>query len=173
MADAKISALTALTGALLDATADVVAIVDTSITTTKKMTADELNIGLHASTTVTRFKVGTFSRDMTAVSGNVAYTGVGFKPKAVIFLATVSNTSRMSIGVDDGTNRGDVLDQYPVLANSYASSTSHCIAMVEGNNVTFQTASINSMDADGFTLAWVKDGSPSAANANIIYLAFR
>lgn len=45
MADAKISALTALTGANV-ATDDVLAIVDTSATTTKKITAAELRIGL-------------------------------------------------------------------------------------------------------------------------------
>ena len=45
MANAKISALTALTGANL-ATDDVFAVVDTSVTTTKKIAASELSIGL-------------------------------------------------------------------------------------------------------------------------------
>lgn len=42
MAATKISALTALTGANVDAAADVLAIVDTSTSTTKKITVDEL-----------------------------------------------------------------------------------------------------------------------------------
>lgn len=45
MANAKISALTALTGANL-AVDDVFAVVDTSVTTTKKIAASELSIGL-------------------------------------------------------------------------------------------------------------------------------
>lgn len=45
MADSKISALTALTGANL-ATDDVFAVVDTSLATTKKIAASELSIGL-------------------------------------------------------------------------------------------------------------------------------
>ena len=46
MANAKISALTALTGAGADATADVLAVVDTSATTTKKMLFEEFVIGV-------------------------------------------------------------------------------------------------------------------------------
>lgn len=46
MADTKISALTALTGAGLDASADVLAVVDTSVTTTKKITYQELVNGV-------------------------------------------------------------------------------------------------------------------------------
>jgi hypothetical protein len=42
MADQKISALTALTGANVDQVADVLAIVDTSVTTTKKILISEL-----------------------------------------------------------------------------------------------------------------------------------
>lgn len=46
MADTKISALTALTGANVDAAADLLAIVDTGVTTTKKILVSELAIGL-------------------------------------------------------------------------------------------------------------------------------
>ena len=46
MADTKISSLTALTGADTDTAADVLAIVDTSVTTTKKMLVDELAVAL-------------------------------------------------------------------------------------------------------------------------------
>ncbi len=46
MADLKISALTALAGASVDSTADVLPIVDTSAVTTKKITAAELAIAL-------------------------------------------------------------------------------------------------------------------------------
>lgn len=42
MADVKISALTALTGANVDGSVDVIPIVDTSVTTTKKITVQEL-----------------------------------------------------------------------------------------------------------------------------------
>ena len=50
MADTKISALTALTGANVDTAADVLAIVDTDVTTTKKILIDELRIALGIAT---------------------------------------------------------------------------------------------------------------------------
>src|SRR3972149_2730731 len=46
MADSKISALTALTGANVDTAADVLAIVDTGVSTTKKILINELSIAL-------------------------------------------------------------------------------------------------------------------------------
>jgi hypothetical protein len=46
MADTKISGLTALTGANVDTAADVIPIVDTGVTTTKKITVDELGLAL-------------------------------------------------------------------------------------------------------------------------------
>ena len=48
MADAKISALTALAGASIDVAADVLAIVDTSVTTTKKTTPTDLATAIAA-----------------------------------------------------------------------------------------------------------------------------
>ena len=46
MANTKISALTALTGANVDMTADVFALVDTSVTTTKKILGDQLALAI-------------------------------------------------------------------------------------------------------------------------------
>lgn len=46
MADTKISALTALTGASVTTADDIIPIVDTSVTTTKKITVDELGLAL-------------------------------------------------------------------------------------------------------------------------------
>lgn len=73
MADAKISALTALTGAQIDAAADVLAIVDTSVTTTKKVTIGELASALGFKTTV----ASATSPDIfaTSVGPTVDYTG--------------------------------------------------------------------------------------------------
>lgn len=47
MANTKISGLTSITGANVDTTADVFPIVDTSVTTTKKITVDELKTALN------------------------------------------------------------------------------------------------------------------------------
>jgi hypothetical protein len=50
MADSKISALTALTGANVDTAADLLCIVDTSVSTSKKITPDELRTALGIAT---------------------------------------------------------------------------------------------------------------------------
>lgn len=53
MADTKISALTALAGSAVDTAADVLPIVDTSVTTTKKILVDELRKALLSQTALT------------------------------------------------------------------------------------------------------------------------
>ena len=60
MADSKISALTALTGTSVDTTADVLPIVDTSVTTTKKILVSELLIALGTTTSAATSTTFTF-----------------------------------------------------------------------------------------------------------------
>ena len=59
MADTKISALTALTGANVAQTSDVLAIVDTSVTTTKKILISELALALNVNGTAQATTSGT------------------------------------------------------------------------------------------------------------------
>ena len=80
MADTKISALTALTGANVDAAADYLAIVDTSVTTTKKILVSELFKG---QTTTTAFENattlltigGTGATAVFAIPGTLEWSG--------------------------------------------------------------------------------------------------
>ena len=67
MADTKISALTALAGSSVDTAADVIPIVDTSATTTKKILVDELRIALGIAT----------QAQMEAASSNVVFVTPG------------------------------------------------------------------------------------------------
>ena len=66
MANAKISALTALTGTNVDTATDVLPIVDTSVTTTKKILVDELRIALLSNTAI-----------KNSISGDVALSNTG------------------------------------------------------------------------------------------------
>ena len=76
MADTKISALTALTGAGVAAD-DALAIVDTSVTTTKKIDASELKIYMSASPTLVTPNIGTPSAGtLTSCTGLPISTGV-------------------------------------------------------------------------------------------------
>jgi len=118
-------------------------------------------------------KIGTFSRDMTAASGDVAITGVGFKPTIVLFFGT-QQTSQIGLiaGLDDGTLHYCVYNAAYSAAGrfEYASATS--IALYEAVD-KYQTGYISTLGADGFTITWVKAGTTSAGSVQLFYLALR
>lgn len=121
-----------------------------------------------------RFKVGTFTRDMTAGSGDVAYTGIGFTPKAIIFMAGKDTPSGITnfISIGDGTSR-NVLASFNYSAAGVAQlETTLDLYLVE-SGTQIQSAVIKTMDADGFTLTWSKGGTPSAGTVKISYIALR
>jgi hypothetical protein len=118
-------------------------------------------------------KISIFTRDMTAASGSVAYTGVGFKPRMVFFLASPVNMPGASIGAFDDVNGtgGALVDLHVDVANSWYISSSAIYCRMSANNS--QSATIASFDSDGFTLTWTKGGTPGAGNITVMYIAFR
>ncbi len=116
----------------------------------------------------------TFTRDMTATGGTVAYTGVGFKPALVIFLAADNSTSLLgisSIGVDNGTLHKSITPYYGT-AGVFLADPSDSISLSESGTQS-QLAVISALGADGFSLTWTKNGSPSAGTATIFAICFR
>jgi hypothetical protein len=114
-------------------------------------------------------KVGTFTRDLTASSGDVAITGVGFKPSALITFGTVTTgTIGFSIGFSDG-NAGyssEVRGSTP----TYDSTGGGLWQTFDGTNQHY--AILKSFDSDGFTLTWTKVNTPTGT-MNCYYLALR
>jgi hypothetical protein len=116
-------------------------------------------------------KVGSFTRDTSLASGTQAITGVGFKPKAVIFFVGMANTAhRFSVGMDDGTTGASVADDNVDAAGSFFPTTGRSIDITGPTSADNYNCVIQSMDADGFTLSWSKIGSPSGT-AGAMYLA--
>lgn len=115
------------------------------------------------------FKVGNFTRDTSTASGTQAVTGVGFQPRAVIFLANQSGTKEMSVGVDDGTTKGCVYQQ--TTAGNFGVNANAIVAD-ESSGVNNYIGSISSLDSDGFTISWTKTGSPTGT-LSVYYLALR
>ncbi len=119
-----------------------------------------------------RFKVGSFTRDVTAASGDVAYTGVGFTPTAIIFMGGVGDATLnyLSWSFTDGTTSG-VLRTY---ANTgiYDTASGQVVSLIEASGKG-QTALLSSFGADGFTLTWTKIGTPAAGTGTTKYIAFR
>jgi len=163
MADSKISNHTEL--AARPASGDLLEIVDVSDTS---MAATGTNKKIQFTNLATlKSKLISFTRDMTAASGNVAYTGVGFTPTAIIFIVCISGTHTFSIGVVDSSRGGGAQSQYS--PDTFGPASVPIDASVSGG--TNQYAVVASYDADGFTLTWTKQNSPTGT-ATIKALCF-
>lgn len=120
----------------------------------------------------TSYKVGSISRDTSTASGSVAYTGVGFKPKAIhVFGGVVGTTKYTMNGFSDGTTQRGMADNGPVSAGTY-DDTGALIYIINSSGGNFTAGTLTSFDADGFTVSWAKTGSPTGT-AVIYYLAMR
>jgi hypothetical protein len=104
------------------------------------------------------------TRDVSTAGGSVAYTGVGFKPRAIVFVGAIaldSNVNQGSIGISFGSgadgsynNNSNVSTGASIVSGSY-------ILWWIANGTDFTRAAVASFDSDGFTLTWTKNGSPT------------
>ncbi len=116
--------------------------------------------------------VGSFTRDISVVSGSQAVTGVAFTPKVLLFLAAVSGAvGLMCIGLSDGAHHETVYDNNNSGAGTWAVDTSNCLLVNVGGGATY-AGSVSSLDADGFTIAWTKAGAPTGT-LTVLFLAIR
>lgn len=110
------------------------------------------------------------ARDMTLASGNVSYTGVGFRPKLLLLFGSISTNQSMSIGADDGVSPR----AYFIIEAAAVWQTTGANALVfTADGANLQQAHVVSFDADGYTLAWTKTGAPAASNGFFTTIAFR
>lgn len=114
-------------------------------------------------------KVGSFTRLLSAVSGNVSYTGIGFKPSAIIFFSGVDTVNEISLGFTTSTESRSISKD----SSGANTSGNRCIRIVRPSAGNISDAYIASMDSDGFTLTWTTTGSPSPNDLVINYLAIR
>ena len=115
-------------------------------------------------------KFGSFTRDMTAASGNVSYTGLGFRPRGLIIQGGVDqSTLVLFMGMTDFAGKSSIQCQSGALAtlrilNSYI--------VYLGDAAGSQYVDTPTADADGFTFNWMKSGTPGANTATFTYRAF-
>lgn len=116
--------------------------------------------------------VGSFTRSMSSATGDVAYSGIGFQPKAVIFGFKSGSATYPygGTGFDDGTNHVNVNLYTP---NNTGYVTTHSIDIVDTGNTLHQIALIKTLDIDGFTLTWTRVGATTAGTGVITYIALR
>jgi hypothetical protein len=135
---------------------------DAKFVTAKAMKDADVNTRLKS-------KIITSTRDGTAASGDVAYTGIGFMPTSIHALMSIDGTLYWSNGVSDSAKVAS--SKYQSAANVVYSAAN----LVSYSNYSgwAQNATVKSYDADGFTLTWTKTATPSAATLSITFICFR
>lgn len=107
------------------------------------------------------------TRDLSLASGSQIITGVGFKPRLIIFQTGLGAVQYGSIGIAGPSFQSSFVvfgtAVYP--AQSYAG-----IAGTNGSN--FQIFVVSSFDVDGFTLTWTKTLTPTGV-ASVVATCFR
>lgn len=99
------------------------------------------------------------TRIMTAGSGDVSYTGYGFKPEGLIQYGYYAAAGGSCFGAVTAT-------QYWCQLNN-AVYNSRFIWFWQAGSVQ-QVATLKSFDDDGFTLTWVKTGAPKGTGYFIV-----
>lgn len=112
-----------------------------------------------------RSKVISGTRDMTAATGNVSYTGVGFRPRKITVHSIIAGTRMVSEGV--GSSAANSYCQYlgDSIGYDYILNGKLIHQFSSAGGGANQSAVIASMDSDGFTLTWTKNATPSAETA--------
>ena len=110
-------------------------------------------------------KILNSTRNASAASGDVAYTGVGFKPNYLRCLLVMDGT----VYTSDGSSAVDKGNScvYTSAAGTFYSNTS-AIASYSNQSSWAQSALVKSYDADGFTLTWAKIGTPTAGTFRLM-----
>ncbi len=109
---------------------------------------------------VPHVKVLTFSRDMTAASGSVTYTGLNFTPKLLI--VTGSFTGGTIKSTSDGCTDGTTTSCKSIDNAGNASFTGELLVAWDTYATKNQFATLSSFNSTGFVWNWTKSGSPSA-----------
>jgi len=115
--------------------------------------------------------IGKATRDLTAATGDVAYTGVGFKPNTVIFLGGINEATGAFWGFGNATVSYGLSANMAGTADNFQVFDTGCILYYIGAGV-YQAAAIKTLDSDGFTLTWTKVGAPTGT-LTVYYAAFR
>ena len=107
--------------------------------------------------------VSFFQRTNTDADGSQAVTGVGFTPSRVIFFANIADTGSVSLTVNGFLSASIVSQGVRNLHEETAddwTGTTVSVSMVT-TTATENNATLTSFDTDGFTVSWVKAGSPT------------
>jgi len=116
------------------------------------------------------------SRTAAAATGDVSYTGAGFRPTTILVWArdNSSGTAASWGYADDAANDTVLAIQSINAAGAFISHNTDKIAFISDAHPTptnGQTALLKSIDADGVTLTWTKFGTGKAVLIDFLYMA--
>lgn len=120
-----------------------------------------------------RVAIAGITRALNGATATVAYTGLGFKPTSIEFLAAVDGTNERSHGFAGLTNGGIVSKCMNTDSAGANLSSSDCIKIIRNSAGNEQKATVASFDNDGFTLNWVLVGAPPGNTLIVNYIARR
>jgi len=139
-------------------------------------TADKILLGAGVNAAPTeidglRSKIITTTRALNAPSETISYTGVGFKPTAIIAFAARGATSGgyNSWGFADSSGAQFAI-QIPTSSNTIPANV---LVQCDYSETQYQRGTLVSFDNDGFTISWVVAGSPSSYTIYIRFLCLR
>lgn len=119
-----------------------------------------------------RMKMLTVTRSMTAAAGNVSYTGLGFKPKALIATGGVNGTNAYIIYSGMAESATPAQGSTGAFGTSGGAVSANFLQAFSATATNGIFAQVLSYDADGFTLTWGASGSPPAGTANFFVMCF-
>lgn len=122
-----------------------------------------------------RSAIATATRDLTAASGDVDYTGFGFTPTTLRIMAFVSSGSLGGGGNSDGFSDSAGNQRVKTFSTDTAVVVNSAGGIVYYTNAaqsTSQLGALASYIADGFRLTWTKTGSPSGT-LTLYIIAYR
>lgn len=114
-------------------------------------------------------KVGTFTRLLNARTGNVSYSGLGFRPSSITFSAAIEKTMQRSDGFSDGSSARSI----SVDGAGNTASSAYAIKIVRPTSADIVTATVVTFDEDGFTLNWGASGAPPGNALVVNYIAYK
>lgn len=120
------------------------------------------------------FAWGSFTRDMATATGTQTVTGVGFKPRALIFVGSQTvASSQASIGIDlAGSSRGCIYNSHATSANTWTpAGTAYSIFIDQGGGVSY-SGGVTATRENEFDVSWVRTGAASGT-VSVDYLALR
>jgi hypothetical protein len=109
------------------------------------------------------FYVNRFDRDAAGANADVAYTGIGFKPSAMILFTCLNSGAQLSL------NLWTTPVQWGVHFSTAWWPTGNIDMYLTGGR---SWGTLKSFDADGFTITWSKTTNPTGT-LNVSYMCLR